>query len=275
MKNFFKNGEFQLDEILFESRNRAYGAYMLRQDSDRILTRSMFYGVGLFAAAAVLPLVFNQVKTKEPVIISDYGPHRLREVRQVEIPKNPVAPQITPPKTATFDSSVPTPSHAPKAEKPAAKIDAYEKAVAGTQDVKGEISSSPYTPPATAPAVAPVVPTAPPVVADPPKDLDKIETAVDVEASFAGGVDAFRSKVQNGFDISAFESSGETLKTIVTFVVERDGTISNIKATGSDAQFNREAENTIRRIKGKWAPAKLKGQAVRSYFRFPITMAFE
>ena len=61
----------------------------------------------------------------------------------------------------------------------------------------------------------------------------------------------------------------------MTFVVERDGTISNVKAVGANADFNRESEKVIKSIKGKWNPAKLGGQNVRSYFRFPISMQFE
>ena len=31
----------------------------------------------------------------------------------------------------------------------------------------------------------------------------------------------------------------------------------------------------VRKINGKWTPAKLKGENVRSYFKFPISMMFE
>ena len=40
-------------------------------------------------------------------------------------------------------------------------------------------------------------------------------------------------------------------------------------------RFNKEAEKTIKGIKGKWNPAKFQGENVRSYFRFPISMQFE
>ena len=81
---------------------------------------------------------------------------------------------------------------------------------------------------------------------------------------------------ESNFDTSVVGSeSGEVIKAVVTFVVERDGTISNIKAAGANADFNKEAEKVIKSIKGKWNPAKLGGQNVRSYFRFPISMQFE
>jgi protein TonB len=71
------------------------------------------------------------------------------------------------------------------------------------------------------------------------------------------------------FDSSVIENeTGEVVKAVVTFVVERDGTISNIKVSGANADFNKEAEKTIKGIKGKWNPAKFQGENVRSYFRF-------
>ena len=45
---------------------------------------------------------------------------------------------------------------------------------------------------------------------------------------------------------------------MVTFVVERDGTISNIKVSGANTDFNKEAEKNNKRIKGKWNPAKFQ-----------------
>jgi protein TonB len=47
------------------------------------------------------------------------------------------------------------------------------------------------------------------------------------------------------------------------------------KQAGANADFNKEAEKVIKNIKGKWNPAKLGGQNVRSYFKFPISMQFE
>ena len=71
------------------------------------------------------------------------------------------------------------------------------------------------------------------------------------------------------------DGTGEVAKTTIIFIVEKDGTISEVKATGPNADFNREAIKTIKSVKGKWVPAKLNGENVRSYFKFPISMQFE
>ena len=91
---------------------------------------------------------------------------------------------------------------------------------------------------------------------------DSPKTKVDVSADFIGGIDAFRNKVMSSFDISEFEESNEKLSTEITFVVEKDGSISNIKASGKDDAFNKETIRAIKSIKGKWTPAKIDGQPV-------------
>ena len=266
-----------MDEILFENRNREYGAYVLRHEADRILTKSLFIGVGLFAAVSSVPLIINAFKTAEPVIVIDHpGPIDLDNVDRPDIIKPD--PVLTPPVQKiekTIDTRVPEPKAKPVNEKPAVTVKAYDDAKAGTKDIEGEKPTTSYTTPVVnpGPVVAPTPTPAP--AAQPKADPEKIVEKVDVEAGFSGGIDGFRNKVVSGFDTSAFEGTGDLLKTNVTFVVERDGTISNIKAVGPDAAFNREAERTIKAIKGKWNPAKVQGEAVRSRFRFPISMKFE
>ena len=56
--------------------------------------------------------------------------------------------------------------------------------------------------------------------------------------------------------------------------MERDGTITDVKATGSNKYFNDEAIRTVKSIKNKWTPAKVNGQTVRYRYKLPITMAF-
>ena len=86
-------------------------------------------------------------------------------------------------------------------------------------------------------------------------------------------MNGFRVKVAENFDSEAVEGEG-VLTTTVKFVVETNGTVSQVKATGSNADFNREAERVVRSIKG-WSPAKKGGVNVRSYYSLPLKMKFE
>ncbi|WP_086980222.1 hypothetical protein [Elizabethkingia miricola] len=75
-------------------------------------------------------------------------------------------------------------------------------------------------------------------------DTDVYER-VDQQAEFAGGKEKFRNLFNSGFNNSSVKNEG-TLITTITFIVERDGSISEVKASGTDSDFNRDAETTIK-----------------------------
>ncbi|GAB0155268.1 energy transducer TonB [Chryseobacterium sp. Alg-005] len=276
MKHLHESQEFRLNEILFEHRNKEYGAYVLRNESDRLLTKALFVGVGLLAAISITPMVISAFKT-EPIVITTTpeGPFILDPVDVNPPEVKPPAVQPARPEVRTYIDAVPTPSiKAP--DKKTEKVP--DDAVAGPVDNFNAppTKTDDYVPPTSNTGRGPIVPEVKPP--QPPvekKNPDVIEVPA-VEADFVGGINAFRNKVISNFDGSGFEGSGDLMKTTITFIVETDGTISGIKANGGDADFNNEAIRTIKSIRGKWVPGKnKKGEAVRSYFKFPISMKFE
>lgn len=105
-------------------------------------------------------------------------------------------------------------------------------------------------------------------------DQNIIYEEVDQLPEFPAGVNSFRSKVANSFDTSTMKGNEGQVTTEVTFIIERDGSITDVKATGSDPDFNAEAVRTVKAVKNKWSPAKINGQAVRYRFSLPLTMQF-
>ncbi|AZA92696.1 Uncharacterised protein [Chryseobacterium nakagawai] len=280
MKRQNQNEEFRFNEVLFEHRNKEYGAYVLRNESDRILTKALFIGVSLMAAVSITPAVISALKgpsITEKIIACDFGPIDIKNVDTPEvIPPIETIKPATAPDTKTFDSTVPTPSrNAPDNVK---KDPIPDDAVAGFKDnFKGDVVAPNTHVPTTAP-VGPVINTPPPVIQEVVDKSKIVESGeLGVEASFKGGIDSFRNKVMKNFDGSGVESE-DIVKTTVTFIVEMDGTISGVKANGTNADFNNEAIRTVKSIsnKGTWIPAKnKKGEFVRSYFKFPISMKFD
>lgn len=277
MKHLQHNQEFRLNEILFEHRNKEYGAYVLRNESDRLLTKALFVGVGLLAAISITPMVISAFKS-EPIVITTTpeGPFILDPV-DVEPPEvKPPTVQPARPEVRTYVDVVPNPSrNAPdKIEKK--PDDAIAGPINNFEAPPGK--SDEYIPPTSNTGIGPIVPEVKPQPPVEKTDPNKIADAGELskEADFVGGINSFRNKVISNFDGSGFEGSGDLMKTTITFIVETDGTISGIKANGGDADFNSEAIRTIKSVKGKWVPGKnKKGEAVRSYFKFPISMKFE
>lgn len=270
MKNLMNSEkEFRLNEIIFENRNKNYGAYVLRNEEGNFLKKALFIGVAFFAAIAISPLLFRSFETPVKITVYDGG-HVLTPVDETPIIPEVIEPVIPEVNTeATVSLQVPTPTRDSKKQTAPASFNDAKHARIGLDNIEG--------PPAilqNPPVITPTVNFVPPTVA--PKSVNNNPVSkVDVEASFNGGINVFRTKVVNTFETEKFIGSGDLIKTTVTFIVEKDGSISGIKASGSDAYFNREAEKTVKFIKGKWAPAKLNGENVRSYFNFPISMQFE
>lgn len=273
-KNFFTYDPHQaLNEVVFEKRNKEYGAYALRNEANVFLKKALYIGVGLFGLLAMTPLVIANLKPKaieNPVFVDI-------NIKDLNLPEDVVErpiPRVIPPKAPiqvkTQSLTPPTPTrNAVKEETINQKVD---DAVISTTTTPGVAVTNPNQHVATGTENGKEIVKETPVKPNP----NDIIRDVDVEADFIGGVNAFRTKVLQNFDSSVVENeTGEVVKAVVTFVVERDGTISNIKVSGANTDFNKEAEKTIKGIKGKWNPAKFQGENVRSYFRFPISMQFE
>ena len=275
-KNFFTYDPHQaLNEVVFEKRNKEYGAYALRNEANVVLKKALFIGVGLFGLLAMTPLLINTLKPKAAKT-TIYVPINLKNVDRpddrIEKPEPRVIPPKAPVQVKTQSLTPPTPTR-----------DAVKEETINQKVGDAVISTTTTTTPGVAVSnpnqhVTAGTENGKEIVKETPAkpNPNDIIIGVDVEADFIGGVNAFRTKVLQNFDSSVVENeAGEVVKAVVTFVVERDGTISNIKVSGANTDFNKEAEKTIKGIKGKWNPAKFQGENVRSYFRFPISMQFE
>ncbi|WP_072997125.1 energy transducer TonB [Epilithonimonas mollis] len=103
---------------------------------------------------------------------------------------------------------------------------------------------------------------------------DIIYDKTDVAAEYEGGINKFREGFQKNFDPkNSFKGTG-TYQTLITFIVDENGIISQVFATGKNDSFNNLAINAIKKIKGKWTPGMVNGQPVKSRFKFPMTMNF-
>ena len=268
-----------LDEIVFENRNKEYGAYDLRSKYPKILTKAFIIGTLLFILLAVAPFIVMKIQqmNKEATtevdakLVEVLQEDKIIEPEEKEAPPPPPPPKVEPPKIEVIQNVVPEPKRAPKVETPPPPITEQLKTTTGLQNQEG-VKAPAYTPPPPPPSTGTKVAT---VEAKPAPSTTEVYTEVEQQADFPGGINSFRTKVADNFDSGAMEGGEGTLRTEITFVVERDGSLTQVKATGPNADFNREAERTVKSIRNKWTPAKINGQPVRYRFRLPLTMNFE
>ena len=273
------NNNLTLDEIVFENRNKAYGAYDLRHSYRRLLTKSFILGTVGFLIAALSPFIYVTIKNmtappKEEVkadLVNIIQEDRIIEQPKEEEPPPPPPKQEEPPKQEVIQNVVPEPKRAPKVETPPPPITKQLETTTGLQAQEG-VKTPAYTPPPPPPSTGTKAATA---EVKPAVSTTEVYNEVEQQADFPGGINSFRTKVSENFDTSVMNGDEGTLKSEITFVVERDGSITQVKATGPNSDFNREAERTIKGIRTKWTPAKINGQAVRYRFRLPLTMNFQ
>ncbi|WP_027375760.1 energy transducer TonB [Kaistella palustris] len=272
------NDNLTLDEIVFENRNKEYGAYDLRHTYSKMLTKSFVIGTILFLVLALSPLIYttiqkltapDKVEVKADLVnILDEDP--IVELPKEEEPPPPPPKEEEPPKQEVIQNVVPEPVKAPKVETPPPPITKQLETTTGLKNQEG-VKTPVYTPPPPPPGPS----KSTTVEVKPQVSETQVYTEVEQLAEFPGGINSFRSKVANGFDTSVMSGDEGTVKTEITFVVERDGSITDVKASGPNRDFNSEAIRTVKSIKNKWSAAKINGQAVRYRFRLPLTMQFE
>lgn len=265
-----------LDEIVFENRNKAYGAFDLRSGYRSILTKSFLLGTVLFLVFAITPFIIMKIKEMNAKDTTEVNANLIEILPDEVIIDEPVEeepPPPPPPKEEVqevIQNVVPEPVKAPKVETPPPPISKQLETTTGVVAVEG-VKTPSYSPPPPPPGPS----KSTTVEVKPQVSETQVYTEVEQLAEFKGGINAFRSKVSNSFDTSVMEGDEGKVTTEITFVVERDGNITDVKAKGSNADFNAEAIRTIKSIKDKWSPAKINGQSVRYRFRLPLTMQFE
>lgn len=114
-----------------------------------------------------------------------------------------------------------------------------------------------------------------PEVVEKPKD-EEIFIAVEQMAEFPGGQPALMKWLSANIRYpEAAQQNDIQGKVVVKFVVEKDGSIGKAEiARGVDKDLDREALRVVKKMP-KWQPGKNNGVAVRSYFNLPVTFKLQ
>ncbi|MEJ7611105.1 MAG: energy transducer TonB [Ferruginibacter sp.] len=266
--NKIMNADFL--DILFEGRNKSYGAYQLRK------TYNSRMGKAIIAMLSILLLVFigsvlankMSAKSSEELNVVDT---QMAEVKKDEPPPPPPPPPPpTPPPPPEVNQIKFTPPKIVKDE----EVKADEK----IEEIKEDqvISTKTVVSENTAPVVQAPVEDKGTQVVEAPKAVeeDKIFTKVEIEAEYPGGQGAWGNYLRknlNGQVATDNSAPSGTYTVIVRFIVAKDGSISDVTPeTSVGFGMEQEAVKVIK--KGpKWKPAQQNGNIVKAYRRQPIS----
>jgi len=264
-------------DLVFEGRNKAYGAYQLRKESSKTTLVAFITGVGIIGLLVAIPVGINYFKGEKIIpptgIVLPETTVIQVELPAFEEPKKPepvieepagaAAPKIKP--TTAFTQPVAT---SEPVTTPAPTTDDFKNSDPDAITTAGSTTGSPTGVATTTPTNG----TGEGTGTAPNGTGIATTNTVDVMPAYPGGLEAFYEAVGRRFRIPEVDSA-KTMKVYVSFVVETDGTMTNIKVARDPGYgLGNEAMRVLKSIKTKWKPGQIKGVNVRTAYNLPITV---
>ncbi len=254
-------------DVVFTDRNKAYGAYELRKENGRNSRTALIIGVTFFVIAISANTIINAIagfipKGKQKVLITNV----VLTPPPVDPKKPPPPPPPDPPKPKVdqvkFPPPVVKPDNEVKEQPPTVKE--LEVADPGQKNLKGDKNAE--------------------VVIDEPvgtsdakvteEDPNKIFTSVEKNPEYPGGIESFYRFLGKNINYPAIARENNTQgKVIVSFVVERDGSLTDIKVVrGIGDGCDEEAVRILKKA-AHWSPGIQNGRPVRCSYNVPISFS--
>jgi protein TonB len=261
-------------DLVFEDRNKEYGAYQLRQENPKTTLKALAIGCLLLTSIVSVPMLVNQFGTQPLEMGSTIPSITPYEMSSVVFPpeKKPETQAVAPliqkknnkaePKVDKSNLIDPKVTEAQNATAVVAEnseahdtyIEPIEGALSGAENsgVKGGTKKTLER------------------SSDGDGNGTVITAILDKQPAFPGGMNNFYSYVAKNFRAPDAELS-KTVKVFVSFVIEKDGTMTDITVVRNPGYgLDKEAIRVLKSLKTKWSPGILNGKPVRTSYNLPI-----
>ena len=265
-------------EMVFEGRNKEYGAYRLRKNAGK---RNLYSLITIFIAAlaiwggiSLVKFVESRTKSVAQTSVAEISalnqPKKKAEVKQqqkvkLEQPEKVVervksSVKFTAPVIKKDDEVKPEDELKTQDELMSTKTAIGALDVKGNDDANGEVLKIKE-------AVA---------QPEPKPEVEKVFDVVEQMPSFPGGPSALMEWLSNNVKYPVVaQENGVQGRVVVSFVVERDGSITDVKVVrGVDPSLDKEASRVVRAMP-RWIPGKQNGSAVRVKYNVPVAFRLQ
>lgn len=271
-------------DLVFEDRNKSYGAYQLRSQSGNIMLKALFIGIIMVVCLISIPVIARHFDN--PVVAVENNDEEINDDKQIKVisiddlfkkEEEKVVEKTESPKNKKEEKSAEDQkkfvstiiTKAETTDEDLASEDDYQDVNTGVTDIEGNQDGI--------------------IGSESPSDRNEdgdnrgiIKTDEDGASSvlkgfeldkmpeFPGGMNNFLKTVKNNFRVP--EIFGTTSVTVyVSFVIEPDGSISEIQILKDPGYgLAKEAIRTLQRINTRWKPGIKNGKPVRTSFTLPI-----
>ena len=267
-------------DLVFEGKNEAYGAYALRQDTSK---RNLFAMLALFAGLIAIVATFLIVNVASEAIARAQAEHetevtleQIEEeveeeqddeeiVYELEELEQLVAEEtvMNSEKFTAYEMEDDAPDQVTKTQDEVAQSDVAIGAIdydQGSDEAEHVLKVNEK-----------VVDEIPPAVEE-----TKVFDVVEQMPQYKGGDQALMDYLNKSIKYPVIaEENGIQGRVVCTFVVERDGSITDVMVVRSvDPSLDKEAVRVLKAMP-KWIPGKQNGSAVRVKFTLPVTFKLQ
>lgn len=253
-------------DVVFASKNKNYGAYVLRKSNSSNTSKALLIGVVGFIILFFGPKIYSLITGMVPAE---------QELKQTEVvvlpppaldPKTPPPPAVIPPPPKTAEIKFPPPIVKPdeqvREEPP--KMEELKKANPGQKTIEGD-------------PTADIVINAP--VGEGPKQAAVVEdtklydyVSIEKIPEYPGGIEKFRAYLASNIKYPPMANEAGIQGTVyVNFTVEKDGSLTDVRVDRKvGSGLDEEAMRVVRASK-RWIPGIQNGRAVRVKYNVPVS----
>ena len=264
-------------DLVFEGKNQAYGAYQLRKNTGirNLKALAVMFAAFLIIAGIVYAKVSieNYIASKNAAIEADVELQSLAEKKEIKEEKKD-EPEVEKIEVERVKSSVAF--TVPEIKKDdEVKEDQEMKSqddLAETNTAIGAFTVEGNDETAEVKHVEEKIAEPEPVKEEETKVFDVVEQM----PSFPGGPSALMQYLNSNIKYPVVaEENGVQGRVVCTFVVEKDGSITDVRVIKSvDPSLDKEAVRVVKSMP-KWIPGKQNGSAVRVKYTVPVTFRLQ
>jgi periplasmic protein TonB len=252
-----------IDDLLFQSRNRDYGAYQLRKKYNSVVVAGIIIASVVVSLAVIIPYIM--IPKRDNVLLGNRGYTELN-LEKLEPPKEEiyVPPSAPPPQSVHVEEMVKyvppvVVDSVPPMEKTQLSTDEYmNQTINETLDITGTGTSDNLMGGQDGTAT------------------DEPFLMVEVMPTFkGGGLDKFREWIskRTNYPQAAYDRKLRG-RVVLTFIVEKDGSVTNVTIVkGVDPLLDDAALKSISESP-KWTPGLQRGEPARVRFIIPLNFMF-
>lgn len=257
-------------DIVFDKRNKNYGAYELRKHYKRRLIKALVVAFVFAGGIAALTSFIKEEKLLVSVFeIPDNETAALppvEDVKKPEKPKQPETPKAQEPAIASKPTAQQQFSNIEITNDPlqASKINTLDESKAiGGENIEGPTSTVIVPPPTKIDAGGNDIEA-------PKVDKETPRAVADVMPSYPGGMTALKKFLEKNLKSFDDIEEGKVISVKITFIVGYDGKLKGFTVLEDGGTvYNNEVIRVLKKMP-EWIPGKAHGENVSVYYTIPV-----